>query len=524
MNLKKGPQTNSDDGGPKDFQKALILGDGIQESATLEFQLNGEMFDSRLEYTAGLFLQDELKTETFLLGGPLVGIDLVTLAQVGGGNRPNPDLVPPGGTNPPIIGALLPLNTLQDFRIEGETYAAFVQATYHVSENFELTFGGRYTEETRNSKLVTQTADLAAMSTKLRSDPRFAPLDPALFGIPVAGVPEFGLHTFAGSWLQDPVTIANNLLADTDGDELTTPLNAPTVDTADVTFRQFTPMLSASYFLPSEWLDDTLINSALIYGTWSNGFKSGFLEPSGVDGLQVVEPEKLENREIGIKIDALERSLRFNVALYSMIFEDMQLITVGVDSANTLVVTSENAGKSMIEGGELEISWLPSANWLLTLSYSNNNYKFIEFQDQDLAALAISGQTVPVDRSDEQFAVSPEKTAAFGIQYTLDTELGLFIPRLDVSYKSEIYLGFDDGAWDVRHSNPEGVYADAYTLIDARLSWQNTMGDMSVALYGKNLTDERYLIGAVATGGSIGTLTQALGEPRFYGLEIRKQF
>ena len=523
--LTKGPKTNSDDGGPGDFQKAVSLGDGDQESLTLEFQLNGAALDSRLEYTAGLFLQQERKTETFLTSDPIVGIDLASLIQLAAGQQPNPAFVPPGGTNPPIVGALLPLDTLQDFEIDGTTAALFAQGTFHITDNLEFTFGGRYTEETRESTLATRTADLQAVSAQLRSDPRFVPLDPALLGINLPlPIPDFGLHTFLGTWLQDPVTIANNLLRDTDGDEVTSPLGPATIDRAKTTFREFTPMASVSYFLPENLLDDTFLNSVLVYGTWSTGFKSGFQEPSGVDGLVVVEPETLENREIGFKIDALQRSLRLNVALYSMVFENMQLITVGVDSANTLVVTSTNAGESEIEGGELELSWLPSPDWLITLSYSNNNYKFNEYNDQALLPLALRGEAVSVDRSDEQFAVSPEQTASLGIQYNLLTEVGRFTPRIDVSYKSDIYLGLDRGAWEARKTNPEGVIGEQYVLIDGRLSWHNRAEDLSIAMFGKNLTDERFLIGAVATGDSIGTLAQVVGEPRMFGLEVRKQF
>ena len=129
-----------------------------------------------------------------------------------------------------------------------------------------------------------------------------------------------------------------------------------------------------------------------------------------------------------------------------------------------------------------------------------------------------------IDRSDEQFPVSPEQTASLGVQYTFVTSVGLITPRIDFSYKSDIYLGFDNGSWDVRHTNPEGVYADAYTLVDARLSWTNNDDDLSVSAYIKNATDERYEIGAVATGDSIGTFAQALGDPRFYGVEVRKSF
>ena len=75
----------------------------------------------------------------------------------------------------------------------------------------------------------------------------------------------------------------------------------------------------------------------------------------------------------------------------------------------------------------------------------------------------------------------------------------------------------------MRDTNRDAVYAPSRTLVDFRLNWQNNEGDLNVAAYIKNLTDERYFIGAVATGDSIGTFTQAIGEPRMYGIEIRKQ-
>ena len=516
--LKTGPQTNSDDAGPEEYQKAVILGEGDQESLTVEFQLNGSILDSRLDYTAGVFWQHEYKSETFLTSDPIIGADGVVLAGLLGAQFAGlpPTLIPQLiGTPLPIVAAILPLDTLQEFDIDGYTSAIFTQATWHITENLELTIGGRYTEERRESTLTTQVADNAAVSAIVGADPRFNTV-----------FPDLAIHTFNGLWIQDPIRIANEILKSAVGGDgnIGSPLLAPKVDERDATFRQFTPMASASWFVPSDWLDDGPLDSLLLYATWSNGFKSGFLEPSGQDGLVVVEPEKLENREIGFKIDAFERSVRLNVALYSMIFEDMQLITVKTDSANTLVVTSQNAGKSMIEGGEMELMWLPSPQAMITFSYSNNNYKFKEFLDQDLTALAVRGQNVTIDRSDEQFPVSPEQTASLGMQYTFVTSVGLITPRLDFSYKSEIYLGFDNGSWDVRHTNREGVYSEAYTLVDARLTWANNDDDLTVSAYVKNATDERYDIGAVATGDSIGTFAQALGDPRFYGVEVRKTF
>ncbi|WP_289083641.1 TonB-dependent receptor [uncultured Spongiibacter sp.] len=520
---KYNPQTTADEGGPAEFLRADLLDDSLQESLTFELQFNGVLFDS-VDYAAGIFWQDEYKSERFNTANPLVGsepIDFLGLAagQAGLDLDMLTDLLSgitgliPGGTVP-LVAAALPLATVQDFDIDGETFAAFTQATWHITDHLELTVGGRYTEETRDSYLVTRSADLAEVTSIVSSaDPRFVPL-----------LPSMGAMAFLGRWSQDPLSIANNILRERFPGDIRAPLGDAKIDEREDTFRQFTPMASAAYIFPEELLDGSLINSAMVYATWSNGFKSGFQEPFGLDGLSVVEPEELENREVGIKIDALERSLRVNLAAYSMTFQNMHLITVNVDSNNTLVVGSQNAGESLIEGAELEVMWFPSMNTMVNFTYSNNNYRYEEFMDNDLKSLALRGEFVPIDRSDEEFAVSPEETAALGIQYTLNTEFGRFVPRLDASYKSDIYLGLDRGAWEASKRKEALTYADAYVLFDARLSWSNDADDLSVAAYVKNLTDERYDIGAVAAGDSIGTLTTVLGDPRTYGIELRKTF
>ena len=520
---KYNPQTTADDGGPAEYLRADLLGNSIQESFTFELQFSGELFDD-IDYAAGIFWQDEYKSERFNTSNPIVGAEPIAFLGLASGQAgfdlaEITDLLGsvtglvPGGTVP-LVAAAAPLATVQDFEIDGKTFAAFSQATWHITDNFELTLGGRYTEETRTSYLETRGADLAEVTSIISSaDPRFVPI-----------LPDMAALAFLGRWSQDPLTIANNILKERFPGEIHAPLGEARIDRRSDTFRQFTPMASAAYIIPEDLLYGGLIDSTMIYATWSNGFKSGFQEPFGLDGLTVVEPEELENREIGIKIDALDRSLRVNIAAYSMSFKNMHLITVNVDSNNALVVGSQNAGASSIEGAELEVMWFPSMNTMINFTYSNNNYRYDEFMDNDLKSLALRGEFVPIDRSDEEFAVSPEVTAALGIQHTLDTEFGRFVPRLDASYKSDIYLGLDRGAWTASKQDNSLAYADAYILYDARVSWTGDDESLSLAAYVKNLTDERYDIGAVSAGDSIGTFTSVLGDPRTYGIEVRKTF
>ena len=94
--------------------------------------------------------------------------------------------------------------------------------------------------------------------------------------------------------------------------------------------------------------------------------------------------------------------MRFNVALYHMDFENMQLIQVSTDSGGNLAVIFRNAGESTITGGEMEFTWMPSPIVMINASYSKNDYEFQEFVDNDLLN-AVAGNFVAEDRTDETF-------------------------------------------------------------------------------------------------------------------------
>lgn len=506
----KGPLISSDqDGGPANFNESFNTGDGERSSYSLELQLNGTMFDGAVTYTGGLFGMRETNTEIFTLINSLNGLDAASLAAVAAGNRPTQPLTPLGTS--PVVGILVDPILHSAFDLENETLAAFLQTSWNATEQLELTFGIRWTEETRRSDLVVRGTDREAVGQRLFTSGLG-------FGPAVQG-----FNPFFGTWLQDPVGLAMSLFPDADGDglhdfpEAAEPLRT---DSKDRVFEKITPMGSLSYQFESLPAN---VDSLMVYGTWSSGFKSGFFEPKGVDGLAQVEPEEVENREIGFKLEAFDRSMRFNMAFYDMDFDNQQLIQVDTDSNNNLVVIYQNAGSSRIKGAELELQWMPSPGMMINLSASNNDYSFSDFGDNDLLQAALSNPTF-IDRSDETFPVSPETTFAFGIQYAMDTDIGLFTPRLDYSYKSDVYYGLDDGAHTVYEENPDNAGQAAYSVVDLRLTWQNANGDTTIAGYVKNALDKRYDIGIAAVADSTATFFQTYGDPRRFGIELRKLF
>tara|TARA_R100000687_G_scaffold31023_1_gene25887 strand:+ start:437 stop:2998 length:2562 start_codon:yes stop_codon:yes gene_type:complete len=507
----KGPALKSDnDGGPENFSEAIQIGDSVGRSHSLELQLNSSWFDERLDISTGVFYMGESNSETSLLTAQLVGIDAASLLQLGLGSQPTTPLV----NGLPLVGQLLGSPVLiSEFDLDNTTSAAYLQAVWEATEQWQLTGGLRYTVETRDSRLGIRSSDADAIANRLVLSGRFGPGSD-------------GLHPYLGAgWIDDPVRIAHNLFADQNGYGYPDYPMAPGYlqrDQRKIRFTELTPMLSASYQFDDTQLDGSAFNALMVYGTWSNGFKSGFGEPLLTDGLQVIEPETVENWELGFKADLFSRALRLNGATYYMIFQNMQLNTVGTDTQGNLAVTHQNAGESSIQGAELELSWMPSANWMINFNYSNNNYRFTEFTEPDLITLALTGEKIPIDRSDEEFPLSPEESASASIQHTANAEWGRLTTRLDASYKSDIYHGLDRGSWLAGRKDKDLAYSEPYSLLGARISWLSPSEDLSVTLYGKNLLDKRYFFGT-SVGDSLGTFNRLIGEPRTYGLIVRKQ-
>jgi iron complex outermembrane receptor protein len=206
-----------------------------------------------------------------------------------------------------------------------------------------------------------------------------------------------------------------------------------------------------------------------------------------------------------------------------MDFNNQQLIAVGADSQQNIAVVFSNAGKSEIRGAEFEINWLPLPALAFNAALSINNYRYLEFTELDLQA-AVIGQEKLVDRTNETFPVTPDKSASIGVQYTWSGDFGEISPRIDLSYKSAIFYGFDPGSYAIFKQDEELAGQPAYALIDARLSWQNPAGNTTVSGWVKNLSDERYRIGVVAVADSSGIYNQAYGEPRMFGIDIRKTY
>ncbi len=86
---------------------------------------------------------------------------------------------------------------------------------------------------------------------------------------------------------------------------------------------------------------------------------------------------------------------------------------------------------------------------------------------------------------------APKWKWALGAQYQAQLgSYGTLTPRVDAAYQSTVYAGATNTVNGVRTL----TNIDPYTLVNARLTWQNPKKDLAVSLEVTNLTDKYYYV------------------------------
>ena len=286
------------------------------------------------------------------------------------------------------------------------------------------------------------------------------------------------------------------------------PLAIRTDYTATETFERFTPRLSASY----DFTDDLTG-----YASYSQGFKSGgwdmrgdaFLTPQTANGY---DPEIVDTFELGLKGNLGSR-LRFASAVFYSAYEDQQITSQAVATLPATGIASivDNVGSSTIYGAELEATAFLTDNLTAFMSYGYLHAEFDEF------ITFVTGSPVDIS-STRVFQNSPEHSLFLGATWT---HQGLFGGELavtpSVSYRSDYHL------FEARDPILD---QDAYALVDLAAIWTTGDGHISLALNGRNLTDERYRVGGYSFPGATfnNSISAFYGPPRTISVTLTARY
>ena len=247
-------------------------------------------------------------------------------------------------------------------------------------------------------------------------------------------------------------------------------------------------------FLPKAALGFKLNDSWNTYLSYSHGYMPGgfnYFATSGSLDDNSFEPQQSRNYEAGIK-GTFDR-LRLAAALFYMEIEDIHVYK----AYGTGLYYTDNAESAHSQGIELEATYrltdtveLSCALGLIEAEYDTYN----------------AGGGISFDG--EKIQNTPAYTAKAGITWMHPSG---FYSRLDMRAAGKTYF-YDDG-------NKDFVSEDAYVTFNAKIGYQ--AGAWEFYAYGKNLTDEDYILGFLSNS-SLSLVEY--GDPLTAGLGIRYRF
>ncbi len=387
-----------------------------------------------------------------------------------------------------LYTTLAGLTAFTQANVSTDTWAAFGDFTYDLTEQFSLSVGGRYTWDKRKANILRQNY---------------------LGG----GSPVFGGAGVA--------------------------FGAPSTNfTGESVFKKFTPRASLS-FKPNR--------DHNIYVSYSQGFKGGGFDPRGVgvnapdynsDGTRSQDeiarflsfrPEKVDSYEVGYKGNLLDGGLYIALAGFYADYTDVQIpgsVACNVGGLASFCGVVSNAGKARFKGIEAEGTARLGRDLLTSgdrLSLSGS-FGYIDAKFRQYITL-VAGQPTDV-AAFRKVQNTPKWTWSGTLSYETPVADGKLNLGTTVSYRSKTY--------QFEIPNP---YIDQprFALWDASAVYTAPGGRWSLGVYGKNLLDKKYktsgytfiaanattgapILGTnnlpVASLGKEGTLTAFYGNPR----------
>ena len=263
-----------------------------------------------------------------------------------------------------------------------------------------------------------------------------------------------------------------------------------------------------------------------VFARYANGFRAQTIQGRDVafeGSPSVAEAETINSFEVGVKSDLLDDTLRLNAAAFYYTVDDMQFSAIGGGNNFTALV---NADKGEAYGFEVDAQWLATDELTFTAGYS---YNHTEIKDDTLtvapcgtsADAGFTGYCTVLDPRADGFSASidgnpfpqaPESIFNFTARYTVPMgDDGEFFIFTDWAFQGETNLFLYEAVEFTTDDNFEG---------GLRIGYENFEHNYTVALFGRNITDEDNVKGAI----DFANLTGIVNEPRILGVEVKYSF
>ncbi|MDE2561113.1 MAG: TonB-dependent receptor [Sphingomonadales bacterium] len=367
-----------------------------------------------------------------------------------------------------------PVKSLAYLHQKTKSYAGFALFNIHPTEQLTLSLGGRYSHDQKNY----------AIDARVFANNVFVPPS------------SFADSSFDNSW------------------------------------SQFTPRAVLQY-KPSR--------DVMLYASYSKGYKSGGYNSRGTIASNVgpYNPETVNAYELGLKSELFDRKLRFNVAAFLNNFKNLQGAVTKMGALRPENVTV-NIASARTYGLEMDAGLRASRNLTINATFAYLHARYTSFcADTDgvftgtnpnlvptntpgqcgtatpvYLGTAFQGFSIPVDSTNLDMANAPEYTASLGFDYKFPVGMGTINLHGDGRYSSRY------NTWG--RSNDPAYYRGEVVLLNGSIGLTSATDGWSVTLYGRNLTNQTVMSGAISAGAT--PITQFYMPPREFGIDVDFKF
>lgn len=461
--------------------------------------------------------------------------------------------------------------TMPDVR--GNSWAAFADGVFDVSDTLRLKAGLRYTDESKyrygiggNWTIGLGAVDGCCFSVRLGT-PGFLPALTRRPNFDVrnlsgnAALARFLLEGILAGGIND--TIFQQIGPIANGSRP----NGGCVDRPDNNGNDFncTPdgthpwiglgipsqQEGSSAFNFTDWklgFEKDLTPDSLLYGTVSTGHKAGgFNDSFDINVIpETYKPESIVAWELGSKnaFPFLGRWSTFNVAAFyydytDQVFQDLTAIAFNPETgeATGFALVNRNVGESEVLGLELESVLSLSRDVTLSLNalYLDTEIKSGTVADVRSIDYGLGGVTSEIDLAGNELPLASKLTFNARLQHVFDLGPGSFDWQVLASYRSAFYLTQFNNRDVVFVSDAAGTVArvedaatagfpdrqSGYTTINAGIGYTPHNSNWRFEAWGSNLlgddVSQKALVGSQLN-------IRFLNDPRSYGVRVRYQF
>jgi outer membrane receptor protein involved in Fe transport len=274
-----------------------------------------------------------------------------------------------------------------------------------------------------------------------------------------------------------------------------------------------------------------------VYAKYTRGWKPGTYNAtaSQFTGPSTAEPEDLDSYEVGLRGSWFEGRLGLDMSLFYYSYENYQIFTARQFLGGTPEFVILNANNAEVYGSEVDAVVRPWVGAFGNVRFAWLEGQFLDFLQVDQFLVSGSGTGVPVEfrerqASGNQLLNSPRFKISMTAEQTIPlARYGSLTFRYDGVWTDTTYYDATEGRglgdqFGNKFLPEDTIGQPAFWLHNLRLAWRAPSGQVEVAGWVRNLTNQAYKTFAFDGSNFQSTTIYFVGDPRTVGASIAVSF